>query len=130
MNVDGIALFCFVSAVCLCGVALFSFLTMNVNFSNAKPNRVYNFEYVQPVTGERQRFLAEVVSNEKWTEDEIRNLNIRSDYRVGDQMFKRAGNLVNCVTPNGEYRRFWSDRVINCRRVPMGGLLYRFASLI
>lgn len=130
MNVDGIALFCFVSALCLFGVAVFSFLTMDVNFSNAKPNRVYNFEYVQPVTGERQRFLAEVINNEKWTDEEIRSLNFRSDYRAGDFLFKRAGNLVTCLMPNGDYRRFWSDRVVNCRKVPMGGLLYRFASLI
>lgn len=130
MNVDGIALFCFVSAVVMCGVALFSFLTMDVNFNHAKPNRVYNFEYVQPVTGERQRFLAEVISNEPWTDEQINKLNFRSDYRVHDRAFKRAGNLVTCAMPNGEYRRFWSDRVVNCRKVPLGGLLYRCASLI
>ena len=130
MNVDSVALFCFVSAVCLCGVALFSFLKMDVNFSNAKSGRVYNFDYIQPVTGGRERFLAKVISNEKWTEDEIRGLNFRSDYRAGDFLFKRAGSLVTCVMPNGEYRRFWSDRVVNCRKVPMGGLLYRFASFI
>lgn len=130
MNVDGLTVLCISLTGYVVCAAVFYVLNRKVNFSNAKSGSVYNFEYVQPVTGERQRFLAEVVSNEKWTEDEIRNLNIRSDYRVGDHMFKRAGNLVNCVTPNGEYRRFWSDRVINCRRVPIGGLLYRFASLI
>lgn len=130
MNVDVVALFCFVSAVCLLCVAVFSFLTMDVNFKNAKPNSVYNFEYVQPVTGERQRFLAEVVNNENWTDEEIRRLNFRSDYRASDRMFKRAGNLVTCAMPNGDYRKFWSDRVVNCRKVPMGGFLYRFASLI
>lgn len=130
MNVDSVALFCFVSAVCLLGVAVFSFLKMDVNFSNAKPDRVYNFDYIQPVTGGRERFLAKVVRNEKWTEDEIRGLNFRSDYRAGDFLFKRAGNLVTCVMPNGEYRRFWSGRVMNCTAVPVGGLMYRFASFI
>jgi hypothetical protein len=130
MNVDAFTMFCVVSVVCVFCVALFYFLNTNVSFANAKPNSVYNFDYIQPVTGGIERFLVKVVSNEKWTEDEIWKLDIRSDYRSGDCLFRRGGHLVNCVMPNGEYRRFWTDSVINCRKVPVGGMLYRFASFI
>lgn len=130
MNVDVVALFCFVSALCLCSVALFSFLNMRVNFTNAKLNNVYNFDYVQPVTGERQRFLAKVIRNERWTLEDIMKLNFRSNYREYDSTFERAGNLITCIMPNGEYRKFWSNRVVNCKKVLGGGYLYRFASLI
>ena len=130
MNVDGLTLLCLgVVSCCICGL-VFYFLNRNVNFSHAKSGRVYNFDYIQPVTGGRERFLAKVIGNDKWTEDEIRGLNFRSDYRTSDFTFKRAGNLVTCVMPNGEYRRFWSGRVENCTVVPAGGLMYRFASLI
>lgn len=111
-------------------MVLYSVMNMRSDFNYAQPNRVYNFDYVQPVTGGRERFLAKVISNHKWTSDQIRALNFRSDYRISDKDFKREGNLVTCVMPNGEYRRFWSGRVENCTPVPVGGLLYRFASLI
>lgn len=130
MNVDGLTLLCLgVVSCCICGL-MFYILNRNVNFTNAKSGRVYNFDYIQPVTGGRERFLAKVVDNDNWTIEQICRLNFRSDYRWRDKNFKREGNLVTCVMPNGEYRRFWSGRVENCTVVPAGGLLYRFASLI
>jgi len=130
MNADVAAIISFSLIVFSVCVFVFCVLDTRTNFNNAKPNRVYNFEYIQPVTGERERFLAKVVSNDKWTEHEISRLNHRSDYRWNDKNFKREGNLINCVMPNGEYRRFWSGRVVNCKFIPAGGLMYRFASLI
>lgn len=130
MNVDVVALFCLGLIGCVVCLSMFYILNRNVNFTNAKSGRVYNFDYIQPVTGGRERFLAQVVDNEAWDENQIRKLNFRSDYRVYDTNFKREGNLVTCVMPNGDYRRFWSGRVENCRFVPAGGLLYRFASFI
>jgi len=130
MNVDVALAVCFGLTVFGLCVATFFLMNMRANFTNAKPNSVYNFDYIQPLSGTRERFLAKVVSNESWTNDEIENLNVRSRYRKYDSMFARKGRLVNCVMPNGEYRRFWSDRVENCKLVPVGGILYRFASLI
>ena len=130
MNVDVVALFCLGLIGCVVCLSMFYILNRNVNFTNAKSGRVYNFDYIQPVTGGRERFLAKVVDNDNWTIEQIRKLNFRSDYRWSDKNFKREGNLVTCVMPNGDYRRFWSGRVENCTVVPAGGLVYRFASLI
>lgn len=129
MNVD-VSTVCFAIIACFICFAILYIMNLRADFANAKSNCVYNFEYVQPVTGGRERFLAKVVNNEKWTNDEIRRLNFRSDYRWNDKNFKREGNLVTCIMPNGEYRRFWSGRVANCKPVPVGSLVYRFASFI
>jgi hypothetical protein len=130
MNVDVVALFCLGLIGCVVCLSMFYILNRNVNFTNAKSGRVYNFDYIQPVTGGRERFLAKVVDNDNWTIEQIRRLNFRSDYRWSDKNFKREGNLVTCVMPNGDYRRFWSGRVENCTIIPAGNVLYRFASLI
>jgi hypothetical protein len=130
MNVDVVALFCLGLIGCVVCLSMFYILNRRTNFSNAKPNRVYNFDYIQPVTGQRERFFAKVVDNDSWTMDQIRRLNFHSNYRWNDSNFKREGNLVTCVMPNGDSRRFWSGRVENCKIVPIGSLMYRFASLI
>lgn len=127
MNVDVFA----VSIIaCFIGLFILYIVNLRADFTNAKSDCVYNFDYVQPVTGARERFLAKVISNEKWTSEQIRGLNFRSDYRSGDKNFEREGNLVTCIMPNGEHRRFWSGRVVNCKPVLAGGLMYRFASFI
>jgi hypothetical protein len=130
MNVDGLTVLCLSLVGYVVCAAVFYILNMKVNFTNAKLNNVYNFDYVQPVTGERQRLFAKVVRNERWTLEDIMKLNFRSNYRECDSTFERAGNLITCVMPNGEYRKFWSNRVVNCRKIFGGGYLYRFASLI
>ena len=41
---------------------------------NAKVGNVYNFMYEQPVSGERERYLAKVIDVTTLSEDSIRNL--------------------------------------------------------
>lgn len=130
MNVDVVAVLCFVPIVYVFCVTLFYVLNTNVKLSNAKPNSVYSFEYVQPLTGERTRKFAKVIQTRKLDNYWLNYLNMHSDYRVNDPNFKRSNNLVMCKMTDGEIRQFYAERVVNCRRIPFAGLMYRFASLV
>ncbi len=124
MNVDAFTMFCVVSVVCVFCIALFYILNTNVSFANAKPNSVYSFDYVQPLTGERTRKFAKVISKAKFDDGWLKYLDMTSKYRRTDPMFKRTNNLVMCKMSDGEIRQFYAERVVNCRRIPFAGLMY------
>lgn len=124
MNVDVVTVLCLVSVVCMFCVALFYVLNTNVKFANAKPNSVYSFDYVQPLTGERTRKFAKVISKSKFDDGWLKYLDSTSKYRRTDPNFKRTNNLVTCKMTDGEIRQFYAERVVNCRRIPFAGLMY------
>ena len=99
---------------------------------NAKVGNVYNFMYEQPVSGERERYLANVIDVTTLSEDSIRNLNRRSNYRRFDPIFVRTPHLVTCQTPDGKIRNFYAERTSNCRRPLLAKALFgtRFAAAL
>jgi hypothetical protein len=95
-----------------------------VKFANAKPNSVYSFDYVQPLTGERTRKFAKVIDKYKFEDSWLKYLDSTSKYRRTDPTFKRTNNLVMCKMTDGTIRQFYAERVVNCRRIPFAGLMY------
>ena len=119
------------SVVC-CGVlmALVAFAYYAVyggrkaDLANAKVGQVFNFEYLQPLNGEPERYLAKVIEpvatlDESW----IKLRDRRSNYRRNDPNFKRTNHLVTCKTVDGNIRQFYCERVVNCRRPLLAGLI-------
>ena len=89
----------------------------------AKVGEVYNFEYLQPLNGERKRWLAKVVEPvAQLTDDQIARLN-RNSYRKNDPEFKRSNHLVTCETKNGDIRQFYCERAVNCRKPLLGRIM-------
>lgn len=119
--------FCLVSAIaCLLAFALFHVYSgIHATLSNAKAGDVYNFEYLQPKDGEPQRYLIKVVDSYSLSDDSIERLNARSNYRRYDPLFKRTRHLVTGRSPDGTIRNFYAERVVNCRKPMLGGLLFR-----
>ena len=99
---------------------------------NAKVGSVYNFMYEQPVSGDRERYLAKVIGVTMLSEDSIRNLNRRSNYRRFDPIFVRTPHLVTCQTPDGKIRNFYAERTSQCRRPLLAKALFgtRFAAAL
>jgi len=99
---------------------------------NAKVGSVYNFMYEQPVSGERERYLAKVLEVATLSEDSIRKLNRKSNYRRFDPIFVRTRHLVTCQTPDGKIRNFYAERTSNCRRPLLAKALFgtRFAAAL
>jgi hypothetical protein len=94
------------------------------NLAEAKIGQVFNFEYLQPLNGEPERYLAKVIEpvtalDESW----IKIMNRRSNYRRNDPNFKRTNHLVTCKTVDGNIRQFYCERVVNCRRPLLAGLM-------
>lgn len=103
------------------------------SLSNARVGEVYNFEYEQPLHGERKRVLARVVEPVYTLNDmSIKRLNRRSSYRRNDPLFQRTHHLVTCKTANGEIRQFYAERASNVRRSLLGGAFMKtgLASLL
>lgn len=124
--------------IVLCSVVAF-FFVMNsvyggaaVDLKNARVGDVYNFEYLQPVTGDSKRFLAKVVDVWSLSNESIQRLNHNSKYRRYDPEFKRTNHLVTCETPDGKVRNFYAERVVNCRRPLLAKALFgtRFAAAL
>ena len=95
------------------------------SLTNAQVGKVYNFEYEQPLTGETERFLAKVVSVQKFTQDQINRMNRAYRYRRNDNNFVRTSNLVTAQTPDGKIRNFYAERTQNVRRPLLGGVLFK-----
>ena len=93
------------------------------SLSSAYLGEVYNFHYLQPLTGEYERYLAKVISEQDMRED-IARLNRTSNYRRYDSQFERSNTLVTCELSNGEIRNFYAERVRDCYRSIFGRLLY------
>jgi len=105
---------------------------VNDSLSNAKVGTVYNFEYLQPVTGSPERYMAKVLDVNVMPEGYISVLNRRSRYRRNDPTFQRTKHLVTAQTFDGKIRNFYAERTVNVRRPLLGGLLFKtgLASLL
>lgn len=91
---------------------------------NAKVGQVFNFEYMQPLNGEPERYLAKVIEPVCRLDDgTISRMNARSSYRRNDSNFQRTNHLVTCQTADGNIRQFYCERVVNCRRPLFAGFL-------
>lgn len=107
-------------------VLYFLYRGVSGSLSNAKVGQVYNFEYEQPLHGERKRVLAKVVEPVySLNDDTIRKLNRRSAYRRNDPVFQRTHHLVTCQTADGEIRQFYAERASKVRRSLFGGMLIK-----
>ena len=102
------------------------------SLTNAKVGNIYNFEYVQPVTGTPERFMAKVLEVHRFTDDYIARLNATSRYRRYDKDFQRSRHLVTAQTPDGKIRNFYAERTRNVRRPLLGGVAFKtgLASLL
>lgn len=102
------------------------------SLTNARIGGVYNFEYVQPVTGEPERFMAKVLEVHRFSDDYLARLNKSSRYRRNDPEFQRSRHLVTAQTPDGKIRNFYAERTRNVRRPLLGGVAFKtgLASLL
>lgn len=105
---------------------------VKASLSTAQIGTVYNFEYVQPVTGEPERYMAKVLEVHRFSEDWISRLNRTSRYRRNDPEFQRSKHLVTAQTPDGKIRNFYAERTRNVRRPLLGGVMFKtgLASLL
>jgi hypothetical protein len=117
-------------AVVAAGFAGFLFYAIyggsRTSLSNAKVGDVFNFEYLQPLNGEPERYLAKVIEpvatlDSTW----IKLMNRRSNYRRNDPQFKRTNHLVTCQTVDGKIRQFYCERAVNCRKPILAGTLFK-----
>lgn len=102
------------------------------SLTNAKVGKVYNFEYLQPVTGTPERFMAKVLEVHQFTDDYIARLNAKSNYRRYDPFFQRSKHLITAQTCDGKIRNFYAERTRNVRRPLLGGVVFKsgLASLL
>jgi hypothetical protein len=109
----------------LCGVVAYSlYKGVHGNLENAKVGEVYHFDYLQPVTGDAQRFMVKIISNVPMTAEQIAKLNNTSRYRRYDSIFVRTPHLVTGQSPDGKIRNFYAERTVNCKRTPVGRLVF------
>jgi hypothetical protein len=114
---------CLVAAVVFCMTFYCVYRGVYSSLSTAYVGEVYNFHYLQPLTGEYERYLAKVISKRDMKE-QIGYLNATSNYRRHDSQFERSNTLVTCELSNGEIRNFYAERVKDCYRSIFGRLLY------
>ena len=123
---NDVVLFCLAAIV---GVGfIFAYLACFVgkptSLCDAKVGEVFNFEYLQPLNGERKRWRAKIVEPVvKFDDGSIQSMNRRSSYRKHDPHFERTNHLVTCETQDGEYRQFYCERAINCRKPLLHALI-------
>lgn len=113
------------ATVILCGLVAFGYYSVyggyRASLCDAKVGQVFNFEYLQPVTGDSKRVLAKVIEPVVHLDDHaIATMNARSRYRRYDSAFKRTNHLVTCQTADGNIRQFYCERVKNCRKPLLG----------
>jgi len=116
-----------VGALCIVAIAfLFNAVYggSKANLANAAEGQVFNFVYEQPLHGTHERFLAKVIGKQTLTADQIAKLNRRSRYRANDPEFVRTNHLVTCRTADGKVRNFYAERVTNCRKPLLAGVLF------
>ena len=124
-NVIMIAGFLAVSALALVMFGVYAvYGGSHAELCNAKAGQVFNFEYLQPLNGERKRVLARVLESPVCFDDKaISRMNARSTYRRNDPKFERTHHLVTCQTVDGNIRQFYCERVKNCRKPLLGSLV-------
>ena len=112
-------------AVAICFVIAYigSFATRQTSLCEAKEGDIFSFDYLQPLNGERRRWKAKVVEPVQFRSNEtLRAMNKSSNYRKNDPEFQRTNHLVTCETQDGEYRQFYCERAVNCRKPLFGSL--------
>jgi MFS superfamily sulfate permease-like transporter len=113
-----------VACVAVAFVLFRSSFASKANLCDAKVGEVFDFEYLQPLNGEPERYQAKVIEPVCYlTDDTIKRMNRRSRYRRNDPEFKRTNHIVTCETADGNVRQFYCERVVNCRRAGFAGLL-------
>ena len=125
-------IFAGVAAIVVAFMTFHIYRGMNASLSAAQIGGVYNFEYVQPVTGTPERFMAKVLEVHRFSDDYIARMNARSRYRRNDPEFQRSRHLVTAQTPDGKIRNFYAERTRNVRRPLLGGVMFKtgLASLL
>lgn len=111
----------------ICGMVAFSVYAVyggsTSSLADAKVGQIFNFEYLQPLNGEPERYLAKVIEPVSTVDDSwIKIMNRRSNYRRNDPNFKRTNHFVTCKTVDGKIRNFYCERAINCRRPLLANL--------
>lgn len=94
------------------------------NLNTAKVGEVYHFDYLQPLHGNPERFMVQIVNSSHLTERDIQRLNSNSRYRKNDPVFMRTNTLVTGRSADGKIRNFYADRVKNCKRSTMGKVAF------
>ncbi len=126
---DDMVLFAVLGAVACVVVAGFAFFHIYRgiygSLASARIGDVYNFRYVQPLTGTYERYLAKVVNVYKFDDYWLNRLNRTSNYRRHDEMFERSKTLVTCLMKDGTFRQFYGERCDMVRRPLLGGLLFK-----
>lgn len=127
----GIGIVAFMACV-LFIIGLNTYSGVHGSLKNAKIGEVYNFIYEQPLNGEPERYLAKIVDVYVMSDDAIRRLNKRSNYRKYDSNFQRTNHLVTAQTFDGKIRNFYAERTSNVRKSLFGGVLLKtgLASLL
>jgi hypothetical protein len=125
---ENVIAFTIVGVGIICGLIALGVYAMyggrRANLSQAQVGQVFNFEYLQPLNGEPERYLAKVIEPVSKIDDSwIKLMDRRSTYRRNDPNFKRTNHLVTCQTVDGKIRNFYCERAINCRRPILAGLI-------
>jgi hypothetical protein len=125
---ENVIAFTIVSVGIICGLITLGVYAMyggrSANLAEAHVGQVFNFEYLQPLNGEPERYLAKVIEPVSKIDDSwIKIMDRRSTYRRNDPNFKRTNHLVTCQTVDGKIRNFYCERAINCRRPILAGLI-------
>lgn len=116
----------FVALVALCYFAYFHiYRGVHGNLTSARIGDVYNFRYVQPLTGTYERYLAKVVNVYKFDRYWLDRLNRTSNYRRHDDMFERTPTLITCQMKDGTFRQFYGERTDYVRRPLFGNMLFK-----
>ena len=112
--------------LCVVLLALYNVYSgVHGSLNAARVGDVFNFDYLQPLTGESERFLIKVLDVATLSDEQISRLNARSNYRRSDNNFQRTRHLITGQSPDGSVRNFYAERVTNCRRPLLGGLLLK-----
>ena len=125
---DNVTMFSLVACGVACALMLFALYAVyggsRADLCNAKVGQVFNFEYLQPLNGDAERYLAKVIEPVCHLDNgTIARMNARSSYRRNDANFQRTNHLVTCQTVDGNIRQFYCERVVNCRRPLFAGML-------
>jgi hypothetical protein len=129
MKNDDMVLFAILGCVAIAGIAAYVYFHIYRgiygSLASARIGDVYNFRYVQPLTGTYERYLAKVVKVYKFDDYWLNRLNNTSNYRRHDDIFERSKTLVTCVMKDGTFRQFYGERCDYVRRPLLGGLLFK-----